>query len=97
MIPEIKTPIKGKFVGFELRTDPLQNLVQVTIIRAIKSAIGEFDSGVKEPEKDEIQKNAISYIYSDTFDDDCEFIGWNADMWRDKINSYICDNFEPEG
>lgn len=77
---------------FEMRLEPLQNLIQIMLIQAINEACGHFVD-VPDDKKDEVQKNAISFIYSDVFDDYCEYIGWNAEQKRDQVNKYICENY----
>lgn len=76
-------PVQGTrafFSEFEVRLEPIQNLVQAMLQEVILVALhgNPFD-----------QIEALSFIYSDAFDTYCDYVGWHADKWRSEVNKYI--------
>jgi len=72
---------------FEVHPEPIQNQIQAMLQEAIHDALHG-----NPPE----QTAALSFIHSDVFDTYCDFVGWNADKWRSKVNKYIERKTKPQ-
>jgi len=90
MNPDQLYPILGTrafFSEFEVRLEPIQNLVQAILQETILDALhgNPFE-----------QIEALSFIHSDVFDWYCDFVGWHADKWRSEVNKYIERKTKPQ-